>query len=185
MVLLAGLQALLSRYSGQDDLAVGSPIAGRNRSEVESLIGCFVNTQVMRGDLSGEPSFRELLSRVRETALAAFMHQDVPFEKLVEDLAPERSLAHTPLFQVVLVLQNAPLGNLDVQDLHLRPVVIEGTTAKFELTVALAQDGDRLTGTVEHATDLHDGTSIDRLFAGLERLLEGCWPPLLSVIART
>ncbi len=171
MVLLAGLQALLSRYSGQDDLAVGSPIAGRNRSEVESLIGCFVNTQVMRGDLSGEPSFRELLSRVRETALAAFMHQDVPFEKLVEDLAPERSLAHTPLFQVVLVLQNAPLGNLDVQDLHLRPVVIEGTTAKFELTVALAQDGDRLTGTVEHATDLHDGTSIDRLFAGLERLL--------------
>ena len=123
MVLLAGFQALLARSSGQDDLAVGSPVAGRNRVETEGLIGFFVNTLVLRGDLSGaSPSFRELLGRVRETALAAYLHQDVPFEKLVEELAPERSLAHTPLFQVMLVLQNAPVESLEIRDLRLRPV---------------------------------------------------------------
>ena len=126
MVLLAGFQALLARYSGQDDLAVGTPVAGRNRVEIEGLIGFFVNTLVLRGDLAGEPSFRELLGRVRETALAAYVHQDVPFEQLVEELAPERSLAHTPLFQVMLVLQNAPVESLEIRDLRLRPVSADG-----------------------------------------------------------
>ncbi|MFP5288495.1 MAG: non-ribosomal peptide synthetase, partial [Thermoanaerobaculia bacterium] len=171
MVLLAGFQALLARYSGQDDLAVGSPVAGRNRVETEGLIGFFVNTLVLGGDLSGVPTFRELLGRVRETALAAWLHQDVPFEKLVEELAPERSLAHAPLFQVVLVLQNAPVEGLEIEDLRLRPVSLEGTTAKFDLTVNLAQHDGELVGIVEHATDLFDPTTVDRLFAGFERLL--------------
>ncbi|HEY4562918.1 MAG TPA: condensation domain-containing protein, partial [Thermoanaerobaculia bacterium] len=117
MVLLAGFQALLARISRQDGLAVGSPIAGRNRIEIEGLIGFFVNTLVLRGDLAGEPSFRELLDRVREAAMAAHTHQDLPFEKLVEELAPERSLAHSPLFQVMFGLQNTPEESLEIQDL--------------------------------------------------------------------
>ncbi|HEY4575789.1 MAG TPA: amino acid adenylation domain-containing protein, partial [Thermoanaerobaculia bacterium] len=172
MVLLAGFQALLARVSGQDDLAVGSPVAGRNRVETEGLIGFFVNTLVLRGDLAGNPTFRELLAQARETALAAWLHQDVPFEKLVEELAPERSLAHAPLFQVALVLQNAPFEDLEIETLRLRPVDLEATTAKFDLTVNLsAQDGG-LAGVVEHALDLFDGTTVERLLAGFERLLE-------------
>ncbi len=171
MVLLAGFQALLARHSGQDDLAVGSPVAGRNRVETEGLIGFFVNTLALRADLAGEPTFRELLGRVRETALNAYLHQDVPFEKLVEELAPERSLAHAPLFQVVLVLQNAPVESLEIEGLRLWPVDVEGTTAKFDLTVNLEEHDGGLLGIVEHATDLYDATTIDRLLAGFERLL--------------
>ncbi|HVR99166.1 MAG TPA: amino acid adenylation domain-containing protein, partial [Thermoanaerobaculia bacterium] len=169
MVLLAGLQAVLARYSGQDDLAVGSPIAGRNRVETEGLIGFFVNTLVLRGHLSG--TFRELLGRTRETALAAYLHQDVPFEKLVEELAPERSLAHAPLFQVVLVLQNAPVSDLEVESLRLRPLSMESATAKFDLTVNLEEQGGDLVGTIEYATDLFDAATVDRLFGSFERLL--------------
>ncbi|HSF38618.1 MAG TPA: non-ribosomal peptide synthase/polyketide synthase, partial [Thermoanaerobaculia bacterium] len=171
MVLLAGFQALLARYSGQDDLAVGSPVAGRNRVEIEGLIGFFVNTLVLRGDLVGEPTFRELLGRVREVALAAHTHQDVPFEKLVQELTPARSLAHAPLFQVMLVLQNSPVESLEIQNLLLRPVNSAGTTAKFDLTLSLEAANGGLRGTVEHATDLFDVTTIDRLISHFERLL--------------
>ncbi|HEY7216577.1 MAG TPA: amino acid adenylation domain-containing protein, partial [Thermoanaerobaculia bacterium] len=172
MVLLAGFQALLARYSGQNDLAVGTPVAGRNRAEIEGLIGFFVNTLVLRGDLTGEPSFRNLLGRVRETALAAHAHQDVPFEEIVQELSPERSLAHSPLFQVVLVLQNAPVESLEIENLRLRPVSGVETTTKCDLTLNLEELDGGLAGSVEHATDLFDATTIHRLLAGFERLLE-------------
>src|SRR6185436_9607218 len=180
MVLLAGFQALLARYSGQQDLAVGTPVAGRNRMEIEGLIGFFVNTLVMRGDLSGnlsggragEPTFREFLGRVRETALAAYLHQDLPFEKLVEELAPERSLSHSPLFQVMLVLQNTPAERLEVRNLRLQPWGRAATTAKFDLTLNLGATADgEMRGAVEHATDLFDAATIDRLILHYERLL--------------
>src|SRR6185369_14841295 len=173
MVLLAVFQALLARLSGQDDLAVGSPIAGRNRAETEGLIGFFVNMLVLRGDLTGEPTFRELLGRTRETALAAYLHQDVPFEKLVEDLAPERSLAHSPLFQVMLVLQNVPVESLEIEDLRLRPLEVEGTTAKLDLTLSLGETPEGLAGTVESAADLFDPASIERFLGHLAHLLAG------------
>ncbi|HJX27046.1 MAG TPA: amino acid adenylation domain-containing protein, partial [Thermoanaerobaculia bacterium] len=173
MVLLAGLQTLLARTSGRDDLVVGSPVAGRNWAEIEELIGFFVNTLVLRSHLRGDPTFRELLGRVRETSLAAYLHQEVPFEKLVEELAPERSLAHTPLFQVLLVLQNAPLGSLEIEGLRLRPVAVEGTTAKLDLTVSFSEHHGGLSGTIAYATDLFDPTTIDRLAGQLERLLAG------------
>ncbi|HKH48755.1 MAG TPA: amino acid adenylation domain-containing protein, partial [Thermoanaerobaculia bacterium] len=171
MVLLAGFQTLLARYSGQDDLAVGSSVAGRNRVETEGLIGFFVNTLVLRADLAGGPTFRELLGRVRETALAAYLHQDAPFEKLVEELAPERSLAQTPLFQVMFELQNVPTASLEIQDLHVRPVGDTGTVAKFDLTLNLEERDGGLSGTMEHATDLFDVTTIDLLMRHYERLL--------------
>jgi amino acid adenylation domain-containing protein/non-ribosomal peptide synthase protein (TIGR01720 family) len=171
MVLLAGFQALLARYSGQDDLAVGSPVAGRNRVEIEGLIGFFANTLVLRGDLADSPTFGELLGRVRETSLAAWLHQDIPFEKLVEELAPERGLAHSPLFQAMLVLQNAPAGSLEIQDLCLRPVSVDAATSKFDLTLILEEHEGVLAGTVEYATDLFDAATIDRLAGHFERLL--------------
>ncbi|HSF41540.1 MAG TPA: amino acid adenylation domain-containing protein, partial [Thermoanaerobaculia bacterium] len=171
MVLLAGFQALLARYSGQEDFAVGTPIAGRNRLETEGLIGFFVNTLVLRGNLHGEPSFRELLGRVRDTALAAHTHQDVPFEKLVEELAPERSLAYTPLFQVMFVLQNSPGESLEIRNLHLRPVSRVGTTAKFDLTLSFAETSEGLAGALEYATDLFDRATAGRLLGHLANLL--------------
>jgi amino acid adenylation domain-containing protein len=171
MVLLAAFQILLALYSGQDDLAIGTPEAGRSRMEIEGLIGFFVNTLVLRGDLRGGPGFRGLLARVRETVLAAHLHQDVPFEKLVQELDTERSLAHTPLFQVVLALQNAPVESMDLPSLRLRPLGRTGTTAKFDLTLHLAEHPDGLAGWVEHSTDLFDGTTIDRMMAHYESLL--------------
>src|SRR6185369_7735321 len=179
MVLLAAFEVLLARASGQDDLAVGSPVAGRNRVETEDLIGFFVNTLVLRGDLTAEISFRELLLRTRETALAAHLHQDVPFEKLVQELAPERSLGHSPLFQVMLALQNAPVESLEVRDLRFRPVDGTGTngttatTAKFDLTLSLGETPEGLSGAVEYAADLFDAATIDRFVGHLAQLLAG------------
>jgi amino acid adenylation domain-containing protein len=174
MVLLAAFQTLLARTSGQRDVAVGTPAAGRNRIETEGLIGFFVNTLVLRGDLTtetSEPTFRELIARVRETALAAQAHQDVPFERLVQELAPERSLAHAPLFQVMLALQNVPVPHLEIPGLSLRPMGETGGTAKFDLTLSLEERDGALIGSVEHAADLFDATTVDRLILCFERLL--------------
>ncbi|MDP9122454.1 MAG: amino acid adenylation domain-containing protein, partial [Acidobacteriota bacterium] len=172
MTLLAALGTLLSRLTGQIDLTVGTVIAGRNRLEIEPLIGFFVNTLVLRPDLSGNPAFAELLVRVRRETLAAHAHQDLPFEKLVLELAPERSLAHTPLFQVMLVLQNAAVGELLLPGLRLVPLELPGSVAKFDLTLAMAQ-GERgeLAGTLEYSTDLYDAPTAERLLGHFERLL--------------
>ncbi|MCP4660599.1 MAG: AMP-binding protein, partial [bacterium] len=178
MTLLAGFQALLGRHTGQDDISVGTPIAGRNRREIEELIGFFVNTLVMRTDLSGgpadpEPSFRQLLARVRQVALDAYAHQDVPFERLVEALQPQRDLSTSPLFQVLFALQNAPQETLELPGLTLSPVPAEGATAKFELTLSLGQSPAGIAGGLEYNVDLFDATTMDRLLAHFERLLEG------------
>ena len=130
MTLLAAFQTLLHRYSAQDDIVIGTPIAGRTRLETESLIGLFVNTLVLREDLSGDPDFMELLRRVRETAFAAYAHDDVPFEKLVEQLQPERDLSRTPLFQVGFVLQNDPLQSLEVPGLKLDQIAVDTGNGK-------------------------------------------------------
>ncbi|HXM48142.1 MAG TPA: amino acid adenylation domain-containing protein [Pyrinomonadaceae bacterium] len=173
MTLLAAFQVLLSRYTGQDDIVVGTDIANRNRAEIEPLIGFFINQLVLRTELGGEPSFRELLGRVREVCLGAYAHQDVPFEKLVEELQPERDLSRGPLFQVKLILQNAPSGELRLPGLKLSRVRGSGETAKFDLTVAVSENiGGMISGTVEYNTDLFEQATIGRLIGHYERLLE-------------
>src|SRR5688572_32466003 len=137
MTLLAAFQTLLHRYTGQVDLVIGTPMAGRNRSEIEGLIGFFVNTLVLRTDLAGNPSFRLLLARVREVALGAAAHQDLPFEKLVEELQPERDLSRTPLFQVMFAVQKASRQALTVSGLTLTPLEVPTGAAKFDLTLEL------------------------------------------------
>ncbi|HKH43411.1 MAG TPA: amino acid adenylation domain-containing protein, partial [Thermoanaerobaculia bacterium] len=154
MTLLAGWQALLGRYAGSEDLAVGTPIAGRNREETEKLIGFFVNTLVLRGDLSGGPSFQELLGRVRQASLEAHEHQEIPFERLVEELAPERSLSNSPLFQVLFVLQNVPRRALDLPGLRLSPLGAEVEVAKFDLSLGLMEEGGQVFGSLSYNTDL-------------------------------
>jgi len=173
MTLLAAFAALLGRLTGEEDLAVGTPIAGRTRVETEPLIGLFVNTLVLRTDLAGDPVFTDLLDRVREVTLSAYAHQEVPFERLVEDLAPRRDLSRPPLVQVMLVLQNAPLGSLELPGLALtaEPVVTE--TAKLDLTCSLGEADEGLAGTIEYNRDLFDGPTIERLAECFVRLLAG------------
>ncbi|HEX5751715.1 MAG TPA: amino acid adenylation domain-containing protein, partial [Archangium sp.] len=172
MALLAAFQLLLSRYSGQDDISVGSPIAGRRHAELEGLIGFFVNTLVLRARLSGVSSFRELLHQVRETTLGAFAHQDIPFEKLVEELRPPRDLSRTPLFQVMFALQNLPTGELQLPGLSLRPVEPESTTARFELSLALNEVPEGFGGTLTYNTDLFDALTAARMMRHFQVLLE-------------
>ncbi|HKH45843.1 MAG TPA: amino acid adenylation domain-containing protein, partial [Thermoanaerobaculia bacterium] len=171
MTLLAGWQALLGRWAGVEDLAVGTPIAGRNREETERLIGLFVNTLVLRGDLSGGPSFRELLGRVREVSLEAHEHQEVPFERLVEALAPERSLSHSPLFQVLFAVQNVPRRNLDLSGVRLSPLGAAEETAKFDLSLSLVEEGGQLFGGLSYNTDLFDGATAERMLGHFAALL--------------
>ncbi len=171
MLLLAGFSALLSRYSGQEDLAVGTPIANRTLVETEGLIGFFVNTLVLRADLSGRPRFVELLARVREMTLEAYNHQDLPFEKLVEELRPERDLAHTPLFQVVFALQNVPLRSFDLPGLQLLSFPVPRRTAKFDLTLVMNDSGPVLEGSLEFDTALFAPATAERLAAHFQVLL--------------
>ncbi|HWN44819.1 MAG TPA: amino acid adenylation domain-containing protein [Thermoanaerobaculia bacterium] len=177
MTLLAAFQLLLSRYTGQEDVVVGTPIANRNRSETEGLIGFFVNTLVLRTDLSGDPhdlDIPELLRRVRDVSLHAYNHQDVPFEKLVEELRPERDLSHTALFQVLFALHNAPSMELELPGLTLSRLEPEGKTSKFDLAfhVQPLRDGS-LSALARFNRDLFDGTTMDRLLRCFRNLLEG------------
>ena len=175
MVLLAAFQTLLHRYSGQDDFAVGTPIANRNRAEIEGLIGYFVNMLALRADLSGDPSFIELLERTRQVALEAYEHQDLALDKLIEVLQPPRDLSRTPLFQVMFVLQNAPQHDLGRGDVTVEPLFVgQGNgTAKFDLTLALEEQGAGLAGGVEYNTELFDEATIVRLLDQFQTLLEG------------
>jgi hypothetical protein len=173
MTLLAAFQTLLHRYTGQDDIVVGSPIANRNRTEIEGLIGFFVNTLVLRSNFSVNPTFTQLLAQVREMALGAYAHQDLPFEKLVEELKPERSLSYPPLFQVMFVLQNAPSTALTFEGLSASPVGIGGETAKFDLTLSMGESADGLRGSLQYSTDLFDDATIARMSGHLQTLLEG------------
>jgi amino acid adenylation domain-containing protein len=173
MALLAGFQALLSRYAAQADVAVGTAIANRDRAELEGLIGFFVNTLVLRTDLAGDPDRRELMRRVREVALDAYAHQDLPFEKLVEELAPARDLSRPPLFRVMLVLQSEPLPAPSLPGIEATPLPLASRTAKFDLTLSLAPEGGGLGGWLEYATELFDGVTVQRLLGHLERLLQG------------
>jgi hypothetical protein len=173
MVLLAAFQVLLARISGQDDVAVGSPIAGRSRREFEGLIGFFVNTLVLRIEMAGEPTFRELLAQVRDVALDAYAHQDLPFEKLVEELKPERDPSRSPLIQVMFVLQNAPGGELMLPGLEVSAQDLDTSTAKFDLTLELTERPDGLRGHLEYATDLFDPETIKHMAVQFQLLLEG------------
>ncbi|HEY0783838.1 MAG TPA: condensation domain-containing protein, partial [Thermoanaerobaculia bacterium] len=173
MTLLASYSALLGRLSGQADVLVGLPIANRSRPEVEPLIGFFVNTLVLRGRLSGDPSFAELLGRVRVSALGGYAHQDLPFERLVEALSVERSLSHSPLFQAMLVVQHAGSGGLELPGLRLSPFALAGSTSKFDLNLSLLEEGDRLSGALEYSTDLFDAVTVRRLLGQLAVLIEG------------
>ena len=173
MTLLTAFHVLLHRYTGQDDIAVGSPIAGRTRSETEGLIGFFVNTLVLRSKLSGNPTFKELLAQVRETALQAYEHQDVPFEKLVEELKPERDQNHTPFFQVMFALQNVPRGNVEMAGLQATPVEVASSGAKFDIFAAFIERDGEMMLRVEYSTELFAAASIERMLGHFQTLLEG------------
>ncbi len=172
MSLLAAFLTLLHRYTGQCDIVVGCPSANRNRPEIEPLIGFFVNTLALRVDLSGNPSFQNLLVRVRAVALDAYANQDLPFEKLVEALAPDRSLTHTPLFQVMFTMQNAPIGGPDLPGLSCTLEPVEVSSAKFDLTLTLEETAaGGLAGGLEYRTELFEAGTIGRMAGHFERLL--------------
>ena len=172
MILLAAFQVLLARYSGQGDISIGSPIANRNREEIEDLIGFFVNTLVLRSDLSDNPTFNTLLKRVREVALGAYAHQDVPFEKLVEELQPERKLNQNSLFQVNFVLQNAPEAALSLPGLVLKPVASNTEFTRFDLELSMWEAKQGLAGTLIYNATLFEPATIARMISHWQTLLE-------------
>ncbi len=172
MVLLAGFQALLHRYSGQEEILVGSPIAGRTQKATQSLIGFFVNTLVLKAKFDPSITFRQLIRQVKETTLEAYAHQELPFEKLVEELSPDRNSGRSPFFQTCFVFQNAPMPELQLGSAKLRTLNLENGTAKFELTLALGESGNLLKGTQEYSTALFDATSMTAFFRHYTFLLE-------------
>jgi len=173
MTMLTAFKTLLYRYTGQTDILVGSPIASRNRSEIEPLIGFFVNVLVLRTNLDGEPSFRKLLSQVKSTALAAYVHQDLPFEKLVQELQPERDLSYNPLIQVMFVLQNVPLPTPKLSDISITGQEGYSGTAKFDLTLLMEDTQEGLVATAEYNTDLFNADTITRMLRHFQTSLEG------------
>lgn len=171
MTLLAAFEVLLQCYTSQDDIAVGSAIANRNRAEIEGIIGFFVNTLVLRTNLSGNPSFKELLRRVKDVTLDAYSHQDLPFEKLVEELQPERNLSHNPLFQVAFQLQNTPMPPLELPNLTLSVLEVDNYTTKVDLHLSLMETEEGLNGAFEYSTDLFDASTITRMITHWQNLL--------------
>lgn len=172
MTLASAFKVLLSRYSGQTDICLGTPVANRNRGEIESLIGFFVNTLVLRSQLDGNPSFRSLLQQVRGVALSAYMHQDVPFEQLVEAFKPERHASHAPLFQVMLVLQNTPMSTLELPNLTLQIIPTNNATSKYDLTLDVTEQDGQLQAHFEYSTDLFDESTIARMARHFVTLLD-------------
>ncbi|HEV2736000.1 MAG TPA: amino acid adenylation domain-containing protein, partial [Longimicrobiaceae bacterium] len=174
MVLRAAAAVLLSRWSGQEDLVVGSPIANRGRAELDGVVGCFVNTLALRTDLAGDPTWGELLGRVREAALGAYAHQDLPFERLVREIAPERGLSHTPLFQVMFALQGSGgAGEAEPGGPRREPFAVDAATALFDLELELWEAGEELTGTLRFRTDLFEAATVERMGEQLRTLLDG------------
>ncbi|MBN3884992.1 MAG: non-ribosomal peptide synthetase [Nostoc sp.] len=173
MTLLGAFQALLYRYTGQEDICVGSPIANRNQSEIQGLIGFFVNTLVLRTYLSGNPSFLELLNRVREVCVGAYAHADIPFEQLVEELQPDRNLSHMPLFQVMFAWQEDTQKELTLPGLTLNWLPTHGQTAKFDLTLHIVNAEPELRGCLEYDIDLFNAETITRIVEHFCTLLEG------------
>ncbi|TDV49928.1 non-ribosomal peptide synthetase [Actinophytocola oryzae] len=173
MALLAGFQVMLSRYSGQDDIAVGTPIAGRGQAETENLIGFFVNSLVLRTDLSGDPTYAELLDRVRDTALAAYDHQELPFERIVEELAPRREVARNPLFQAMLVLRTSGEAQAwELPGVDVTPVPVDGGLGKFDLNLTLHETDDGgLTAQLDYPADLFDRATVERMGTHFATLL--------------
>jgi len=171
MTLLTAFQLLLSCLTGDDDIVVGSPAAGRNRPETQPLIGYFVNTLVLRTKLGADPDFRAALRLVRETALGAYANQDVPFEKLVDELRPQRSLKFNPLFQVWFVLQGALVERQEWRDLTVQPIVIDSATTRHDLQLTLWQTANGLEGAFTYSTDLFDPETIDRISEQFTSLL--------------
>ncbi len=172
MTLFAAYAVLLRRYSGEDDIAIGSPVANRNRAETEELLGFFVNTQVLRARFEDDPTFRSLLAQVKQTSLGAQAHQDVPFEMLVEDLQPERNMSHSPLFQVMFVMNNAPIARLELEGLEIRLTETENKTTKFDLILNIT-DSDKagLTAKLEYNTDLFDKATMQNFIRHYQNLL--------------
>ena len=173
MTLLAAFKVLLYRYTEQHDVIVGSPIANRNRTETEELIGCFFNTLVLRTDLSGNPSFRGLLGRVREVCLAGYAHQDLPVEKLIEELQPERDLSRSSLFQVMFILHNTPAAKLELPGLVSKPMEVDGDRANFDLTLSLTEWEQGVGGSLWYSTELFDRTTIERMARQFKTVLDG------------
>ena len=172
MLLLAAFKALLSRYTEQSDIVIGSPIANRNRVELEGLIGFFVNTLALRTDLSGNPPFRALLGRVRAVALEAYAHQDMPFEQLVEQLQPERTMSRNPLFQVMFQMENTPREDLPLPGLVLSPVEVERVTTQFDLSFDVMENDEGLVVVAEYSTDLFNSSTISSMLRRWQILLE-------------
>src|SRR5450631_156647 len=173
MALLAGFQLLLSRYSGQEDIVVGSSVAGRNYAEIETLIGFFVNTLAMRTDLSGDPSCRELLARVKKIALDGYAHQEIPFEKLVEELQPERSLSYNPIFQVLFGLQNMPRQSFQASGLQVERSPVHQATSILDMSWFAWETDDGVLLRVEYDTNLFEDATIVRALGHYQKLLEG------------
>lgn len=170
MALLAGFDAVLSKYTGAKDLVIGTPVAGRNRTETENLIGYFVNTLPVRTDMSGDPTFQELIKRVRGTVLDAFSHQDLPFEHIVAAVKPERSLSYNPIYQVAFALQERQQSAISIPGLDIATVELKLSTAKFDLFLSAQESSDGLNITVEYSTDLFDRDTIQRFIAHYENL---------------